>query len=148
MSKITLILILALFALYSPKIVGQAKLEIEICNIHSNQGHILLSIFDSPEQFPRHAKSKFRDIKVSKENIKNDSVVFRINTLKPGKYAMALLDDENDSGDMDYNKLGLPLEGFGFSNNIKPIFKAPPYKKCQFEIREGMNKISIKVRYR
>ncbi len=148
MNKIAFILILAICALHSPKMTGQAKLEIEICNIRSNQGHILLSIFDSPDHFPRQAKPEFRDIKVSKKNIKNNSVVFKIDSLNPGKYALALLDDENDSGDMDYNKLGLPLEGFGFSNNIKPILKAPPCKKCLFEIKEGITKIKIIVRYR
>ena len=59
----------------------------------------------------------------------------------------SLLDDENNSGDMDYSKIGIPKEGFGFSNNIKPLITPPPFNKCVFEIKAGENTINIKVQY-
>lgn len=148
MNTLIKILFAATIALLNPALKGQARLEIEITNIRSEQGHILLSFFSEESQYPRDAAPGFKDIPIPKEGMSNGALKYLLGGLEPGKYAIALLDDENDSGDMDFNKIGFPLEGFGFSNNIKPILSAPPYRKCLFELSEGLNKISITVRYR
>ncbi|MFH2143242.1 MAG: DUF2141 domain-containing protein [Bacteroidota bacterium] len=36
--------------------------------------------------------------------------------LKQGKYGLTLLDEGISYGDMDYNFMGIPTEGYGFSN--------------------------------
>ena len=35
----------------------------------------------------------------------------------PGTYAVVVLHDENDNRQCDRNRLGIPLEGYGVSNN-------------------------------
>ncbi len=148
MNKITYILAIAFLVLPVPGLMSQAHLKVEIYNIRSNKGHLLLSVYNNSEQFPRNPAPGLSDIQVSKRDMRKDTVNYFLDNLQPGKYVVAILDDENGSGDMEYNQLGIPMEGFGFSNNINPMFSTPPYHKCQFAIKEGMNSISIKVRYR
>ena len=47
-----------------------------------------------------------------------DSITVVFENLKPGKYAVSVLHDANKNKDLDKNKLGIPKEGFGFSNNV------------------------------
>lgn len=148
MSALIKIIFAGTIVLISPVLQGQARLEIEITNIRSEQGHILLSFYSDESQYPRDAAPGYKDIRIPKDELSNGTLKYVLEVTEPGSYVIAILDDENDSGDMDYNKVGLPLEGFGFSNNIKPFLSAPPYRKCLFDLKEGLNKISITVRYR
>jgi len=45
------------------------------------------------------------------------SVSFVIHNLPAGKYSVATFHDENDSGNLATNALGVPTEGYGFSND-------------------------------
>jgi len=148
MKRLRPILLSAICMLICPKILGQAKLEIEISNIRSSSGHILVSLFNSPKQFPRKAPAIWKDIQLKKDKLKNQTLKMTFDSLPPATYAVALLDDEDGSGDMEYTKLGIPLEGFGFSNDARPLLSCPPYKKCKFEIKDGTNKIKIKICYK
>jgi len=53
------------------------------------------------------------------------SITFR--QLPPGRYAIIVFHDENDNGLLDENALGVPVEGYGFSNNAKGFLSAPSF---------------------
>ncbi|MBK7290922.1 MAG: DUF2141 domain-containing protein [Chitinophagaceae bacterium] len=42
--------------------------------------------------------------------------------------SIAILHDENDDGKMNSNFLGLPKEGYGFSNNVMGNFGPPLFQ--------------------
>ncbi|GAA6620321.1 hypothetical protein NUACC26_061370 [Scytonema sp. NUACC26] len=46
--------------------------------------------------------------------------------LQPGSYAVAVLHDTNSDKKANRNGLGIPLEGFGFSEN--PVIRTGPPK--------------------
>ena len=64
--------------------------------------------------------------------------------LDPGKYAVAVILDENKSFDMDKNMFGFPLEQYGFSNNAREQLSAPSFQKASFELHSD-RKIQIKI---
>jgi uncharacterized protein (DUF2141 family) len=39
---------------------------------------------------------------------------FEFSDIKPGKYAIAVIHDENCNGELDTNMFGIPTEGYGF----------------------------------
>jgi uncharacterized protein (DUF2141 family) len=39
---------------------------------------------------------------------------FEFSDIKPGKYAIAVIHDENCNGKLDTNMFGIPKEGYGF----------------------------------
>ena len=66
---------------------------------------------------------------------------------KPGVYAVALYHDENRDMRFDRSGLGLPAEGFGFSNNPSIFFSAPSFKRVRFAVSGPGVAIRIKMKY-
>lgn len=64
-----------------------------------------------------------------------------------GEYAISIYQDENSSGKMDKNILGIPKEGWCLSNNFKPKLKAPSYKDCKFDYDEKANTLTLKMNW-
>ncbi|NOQ98017.1 MAG: DUF2141 domain-containing protein [Calditrichae bacterium] len=123
-----------------------AGLEVEITNIDNTEGNVLISIYDQEDNFPYQP---FKTYSVEKESLVDGKLEFFIPDIKLGVYAITLLDDKNRNNDMDTNWLGIPNEGFGFSNNVKPtLLGAPPFKKCTFKIKQqDSGKIIIQMQY-
>ena len=64
-----------------------------------------------------------------------------------GTYAAQVFQDENDSGKVQFNLLGVPKEGVGFSNDAPIHLKAPSFKDASFDYVEGGDPIRVKLRF-
>lgn len=65
-----------------------------------------------------------------------------------GSYALVVLHDENMNGKLDTNWLGIPKEGYGFSNNAKPAaFHAPSFSDASFVYDGKTLDLTITLRY-
>ncbi len=65
----------------------------------------------------------------------------------PGVYALAVYHDENNNHHFDRSAIGLPVEGYGFSNNA-PIFLGPPsFASARFTVQPGDNHVTMRLRY-
>ena len=117
-------------------------LEITIQGLRNSDGMMRLALFDKPKEFPRGQDMRDHDIAAKSGEI---SVIFK--DLKPGLYALAIHHDENANKSMDTNFIGLPLEGYGFSNNARVFFGPPRFDAAAFRISSGHSKISLKVVY-
>jgi len=62
-----------------------------------------------------------------------------------GELALAVYHDENNSGEIDKNMIGIPKERYAFSNNIKPTIKAPSFDDCKFSYSETSNTVKISL---
>lgn len=63
-----------------------------------------------------------------------------------GTYAIAVLQDLNDSNSLDKNRLGIPKEPLGFSNNAKIRFRAPTFDEAKFEFDGTAKTLDVSVR--
>ena len=63
-----------------------------------------------------------------------------------GKYAISILDDENSNDDLD-RFLGIPTEGYGFSNNVKPLLSMPKYEELLFDLNQDYLCLKLKLQY-
>ncbi|MCD6331973.1 MAG: DUF2141 domain-containing protein [Bacteroidales bacterium] len=122
---------------------AQTRIQVDISPVKSLKGVVRIAVYSNPCQYPRNP---FRTYNFKKDSVKNRVLHGVINDLPPGKYAFTLLDDKNESGDMDYNLLGIPTEGYGFGNNVRAFLKAPDYEKCVIRIRPGLNHINLIIR--
>jgi uncharacterized protein (DUF2141 family) len=66
---------------------------------------------------------------------------------KPGTYALALYHDENGNGKVDRNAIGIPQEGFGFSNNPTILMSAPSLKSVRFSVTGASSSGRIQMKY-
>ena len=104
----------------------QSKLIIEITDLRSNNGKLLLQLYDENEE----------KLEGATENIYNNKCIIIFDNLKPGKYAFRYFHDENNNDDLDSNFIGIPNEGYGFSNNARVFFGSPSFKKQLFEVNK------------
>ncbi|HMG94433.1 MAG TPA: DUF2141 domain-containing protein [Chryseolinea sp.] len=122
---------------------AQNNLEVKIDNIKNDKGDILIGLYTDGTNFPRKTTDG-RIVKASK-----DGVIVAFHDLKPGPYAISVLHDENSNKDMDQSKIGIPTEGYGFSNNARGSLGPPSFDKAKFELQPGAKDtlISIDLRY-
>ena len=52
--------------------------------------------------------------------------------LPAGDYAVSVMHDANKNGELDKTAIGIPKEGFGFSNNVLGRFGPPKFKEAKF----------------
>ena len=121
-----------------------AALTVEITNIRFEKGWIRIGLYNHPDQFPINP-AKTYDFR--KTSLKEGMMKIILDDILPGTYAISLLDDENGNDQMDYRLVKIPGEGFGFSNNIKPKLKSPPFDLCSFLVPEGNSRIRIEMQY-
>lgn len=137
------IIMIALALSFITMATAQNKLEVKIDKIKSSKGNIIVGLYDKDDHFPRNAM----DGKIVKATKGGMTVVF--DNVKPGKYAVSILHDENRNKDLDQNKLGIPKEGFGFSNNAMGAIGPPSFEKATIEVPADQKDtvIAIDMRY-
>jgi uncharacterized protein (DUF2141 family) len=118
-----------------PFLIGTQKTQakeheviIRFSNLKSNDGKVALAVYRSEDIFLSLAP--FRDYTAS---LKSENLDMSL-TLPSGTFAISLFHDENSNNEMDRSMLGLPLEGFGFSNNVMGLFGPPSFDKASFKI--------------
>jgi uncharacterized protein (DUF2141 family) len=80
-------------------------------------------------------------------NPKTLTAVTIFENIPQGKYTVQLLHDENLNGKMDKNFLGMPLEGYGMSNNPKKRMSKPGFDETNFQVNPPECAIEIKMIY-
>ncbi len=106
-------------------------IHVEILKIRNNTGAITCALFESPEGFPQEFLKFATNIMIIKIQESQASCYFK--DIPPGKYAMAVVHDENINGKLDTNWLGVPKEGFGFSNKAEALLSAPSFSAARFQ---------------
>lgn len=75
-------------------------------------------------------------------------VVLTFRDVRPGRYAVALLHDENGNGKADRAAMMIPREGFGFSRDAKVRFGPPKFGEAAFDVGAGAHDtLVIRMRY-
>lgn len=119
-------------------------LNIKIENIRDSVGTIYLAFFKDDKSY--QVEQPFMMKKFSKQSVENKSLSVTV-SIAEGLYAIALLDDENNDARMEYNWLGIPREGFGFSDFYARGFKRPVFSDFDFIVASPKKDILIVIRY-
>ncbi len=123
--------------------VSTPPIDIHLSNIRNPEGYIYIFIYTYKNQYPYEP---YKYYKVAKNKINNGHLTARISNLNiGGSCAISLIDDENSNEDLD-RWLGLPTEGYGFSNNVTPLFSLPDYEDLIINLSTKKT-LNIKVQY-
>ncbi|MCC6411260.1 MAG: DUF2141 domain-containing protein [Saprospiraceae bacterium] len=117
-------------------------LLVTIPNIKGKQGNIVIGVYNDREKFPK-VGMQYREVRFPASTAGS---TFRIEDLNPGTYALGIYHDTNTDGICNTNFLGVPREGYGFSNNIKPVLKAPSFEECKIKLTGDM-KLTVQLIY-
>lgn len=114
----------------------KSNLKIEVDNLRSRSGKLMFEL--------RNAKDEV--VKRWIADIQGKKTVVELSGLAPGTYALRLFHDENNNDKLDTNMLGMPTEGYAFSNNVYGSFGPPALERQLFTV-EGNKSIRIKMGY-
>ena len=121
-------------------------IKVEVTGFRNDKGRVGCSLWPGPDGFPRDDSHIMKHVWAPIKNA-NGACVFA--GVPAGDYAITLFQDEDSSGKFKSNMIGYPLEGYGFSNNVVPMFKAPSFDECKFHYDgTGWKQIPVKMIYR
>ncbi len=124
--------------------VNRSNLKVLVKGIKNNKGLTRIALWQKEAGFPDEAEKAFKLAQVKIDSSGTAQTVF--GQLKTGKYSVSIIHDENNNAELDSNWLGIPTEGYGFSNNAKGTMGPPDFDETLFE-QTGDITIEIKVIY-
>lgn len=120
-------------------------IHVKVLNIRNSTGTVACALFESsvgfPAEFMRHA-TNIMVIKVRRAQARCD-----FEDIPPGTYALAVVHDENMNGKLDTNFLGIPTEGYGFSNDVTAVLGPPAYSAASFSYDGKTLDLTIDLNY-
>lgn len=107
------------------------SITLQISGCRNSNGYVLVSLFSAADGFPSKAE---KAVKKGRLPIQKGSAMCTWSELPKGRYAIAVLHDEDNNQRMTTSFLGLPKEGYGFSNNVTGFMGPPSFEKASFSV--------------
>jgi uncharacterized protein (DUF2141 family) len=122
---------------------SQTRLNIIVSNVRSSRGLMAITLYpDDPNRFLIRRGSLFVERVPAKSPITRLCVYLP----RPGTYAVAVYHDEDASRKLN-RSLGLPTEGFGFSNNPETSFGIPSFASVRLTVARTNIETRIRLTY-
>lgn len=127
-----LAIILSLFCTVPGMVQRQSTdtvtITVTIEAIRNSSGSLGVALYNEDTEFPESDPFKAKEVSLNSSG--DLEVVFE--DVPAGDYAIAVMHDENNNGDIDFNEQGMPLEGFGFSNDAMGDMGPPDFDQAAF----------------
>lgn len=108
----------------------QAKqIEFHILGVDSAKGKLYVQLFKGEDNY-----QKGNSAAITVVAAKSGSNTISFPNITPGEYALRFFQDENGNGKLETNFIGIPTEGYGFSNNVKPNYGPVSYQEIKFDV--------------
>jgi len=124
--------------------IPAASLHVRVADLRDSKGQVICTLYDLPDAFPSDSNRAIGHAVVA---IRDRSAECDFAGIAPGKYALVAFHDENANGEFDRNWLGMPKEGYAFSNNVRPVLAPPSFKAAAFDYAGGDQWLTIAMHY-
>lgn len=131
MKKLLLTTLLSIFAIGVTSAQGQISVTIE--GLGNTKGKVYVMLQNSEQMY--QAKDKY--FKAAAIEIGKGERDCTFEDIPAGTYTITLLHDEDLDEKMKTNFVGMPKEGFGFSNNAKGKMGKPSFEAASFTVESG-----------
>ncbi|MDT0575417.1 DUF2141 domain-containing protein [Croceicoccus sp. F390] len=119
-----------------------ADVVVNVTHMRSHDGKVVACLSSEAKIFPKCKGEHGRSLVLPADQA--DQI--RFSDVPPGRYALALLHDENGNGKID-KAMMIPREGFGFSRDAKVSFGPPSFSDAAFDVGANGAQQSIRMRY-
>lgn len=120
------------------------KLYVNVQGVRSSDGLVAVTLYaDDSRKFLAHHGSLY----VGRVPAKVGTTAVCIHVPRPGVYALAVYHDANANRRFDRTSIGLPAEGFGFSNNPAVFLGMPAWKSVRLTVPKSDTQTVVKLRY-
>lgn len=125
-----------------PALAGGLSVSVE--GLRSDKGNVIVALHRDGDPFPDQESPFLGGFR----RAEGEAVSMTFGGLPPGRYAVVVLHDENLNRRVDLDFLGLPIEGFGFSNNALSPLGVPSFDAASFIVPdEGQIDLQIRLTY-
>lgn len=121
--------------------VFAADLTVNLQDIRAQSGVIKIALVDSADAW----NGKAAPVQAQGGAPSGETAQYTFKDLKPGSYAVMITHDENGNGKLDSNLIGMPTEGYGFSNNPR-VMRKPTWDEARFEVSDAGAAINVDLR--
>ena len=135
----------ALAAATPPPPKTGATITVTVTELRNAKGVVRACMTTDEDQFPRCRGVPGAHGATAPAH--DGSVSFTFTNVKPGRYAVALLHDENANGKADRALGMMPREGFGFSRDAKVRMGPPSFADAAVDIGAEDRGFTIRMRY-
>jgi uncharacterized protein (DUF2141 family) len=120
------------------------KIDVDITGVHNGRGQVLCDLFASADGFPQASEKAVARLTAP---ITDGHAECVFHNVAAGRYAVAVVHDENANGKLDRNFLGMPSEGVGTSRNVRPHFGPPKFEDAAFDYPGGSEVLPVTIVY-
>ena len=128
-----------LWAIFVTQMLSAGTLEITLDNVTSNDGRIMVEVLQGEAEFKGDAPATMSIT----QRASTGTMRFQANGLPPGEYAVRIMHDKNNNGELDSNLVGMPREPWAMSNNAKGNFGPPKWADVKFPVDNGTSQQTI-----
>jgi uncharacterized protein (DUF2141 family) len=120
------------------------RLTVKVTDVRSGRGEVAVTLYpDIAKRFLARGGKLLRQ-RVKAQAPATSACFF---LPQPGFYAVAVYHDANADQDFNRNLMGLPSEGFGFSNDAPTPVGLPAFSAARFRVEAGQSTTAIRMRY-
>lgn len=115
------------------------QLEVVIANVKNDQGQVRVALFSEENYLKKSIVTQLVKAKAGELKVLFDSV-------PPGTYAINIIHDANENGELDRSFIGIPKEGYAFSNNTGKL-GSPDFNEASFKVGEKNEPVKLTLIY-
>lgn len=119
-----------------------SRLTVQVAGVRPATGEVAITIYPDDKR-----RFLAKGGKLARQRVKAQTQVRTCFWLPQGSYAVAIYHDRDGDRDFDRTLVGLPAEGFGFSNDPETKTGLPPLSAARFRVGAGERTISIQMKY-
>lgn len=123
---------------------AQGIIYVEVINLESNNGGVMVHLYESSKGFPNTPKETVAQKYVLPQNLAAQASFYALNY---GTYAIAVCHDTNSNHDCDVNFLGIPKEGVAVSNNVSGFLGPPSFEDAKVTLDTPVKNVYIHIDY-
>ena len=105
------------------------RLEVLVTGVPDDLGVVACSLHSDPGGFPQGTP-----LAADRVPPRGGQARCVFSDLAPGRYAVAVIHDADNDGQLGVNFLGIPTEGWGVSGNAAPRLRAPRFDESAFDL--------------
>ena len=120
------------------------RLVVTVSNVRAAQGLIAVTLYaDDSSRFLARRGSLY----VGRVPARAGVTRICIHVPAPGVYGLAVYHDANANRRFDRTAIGLPAEGYGFSNNAPTLFGLPRFRSVRLSVPRDGFATAVTLRY-
>ncbi|HNW97628.1 MAG TPA: DUF2141 domain-containing protein [Bacteroidales bacterium] len=108
------------------------NLTVKLTGLDKIKGKAHIALWNSANGYPEKEKV-YKGISML---VTSTTLKYTFN-IPPGTYAIGTFHDADSNEELSTNFFGIPTEGFGFSNNYRPVFSKPSFEDVKINVQKN-----------